>query len=103
MNGTQSAARHARPVPAGPTPPAPAVAPPAPPNNASASATNRQPNGTAVNGTHPPSNQKGKKKAADSPVDPSQMYETLKNRIAILEEEEEHEEEEERRFGKFWI
>jgi hypothetical protein len=27
------------------------------------------------------------------------MYESLKNRIAVLEEEETHEEEEERRFG----
>ncbi|KAI0778975.1 hypothetical protein BD413DRAFT_464917, partial [Trametes elegans] len=51
------------------------------------------------NGTHQPA-QKGKKKAADQPVDPSQMYETLKNRIAALEEEEVHEEEEERRFAE---
>jgi hypothetical protein len=28
------------------------------------------------------------------------MYESLKNRIAALEEEETHEEEEERKFGK---
>lgn len=31
------------------------------------------------------------------------MYETLKNRIAALEEEEVHEEEEERRFGEWHI
>ena len=54
-----------------------------------------------MNGTHAPATQKGKKKAAEQPVDPSQMYETLKNRIAALEEEEVHEEEEERRFGEW--
>ncbi|KAF9820040.1 hypothetical protein IEO21_01702 [Rhodonia placenta] len=97
MNGAQST-RHGRPAPAGATPPAPAAAPPAPPTHPHAQTTNRQPNGTAVNGAHP-STQKGKKKAADPPpVDPSQMYETLKNRIAALEEEEVHEEEEEKRF-----
>ena len=100
-NGAQPT-RHAKPPPTGPTPPAPAAAPPAPPNNAHAhahsSSNARQPNG-AVNGTHAHT-QKAKKKAADPPpVDPSQMYETLKNRIAALEEEEVHEEEEERRFG----
>lgn len=115
MNGTQSA-RHGRPAPAGPTPPAPAAAPPVPPNPAAGTHTNantttsavttpppapaRQTNGASVNGTHAPA-QKGKKKAAEQPVDPSQMYETLKNRIAALEEEEVHEEEEERRFGKW--
>ncbi|KAI1793111.1 hypothetical protein LXA43DRAFT_282216 [Ganoderma leucocontextum] len=117
MNGAQPA-RHARPAPAGPTPPAPAAAPPVPPNSAANTNTNpnasaapppaaapaaapaRQTNGAAaVNGTHAPA-QKGKKKAAEQPVDPSQMYETLKNRIAALEEEEVHEEEEERRFAE---
>lgn len=99
MNGTQSA-RHGRPAPAGPTPPAPAAAPPVPPNSTHAQTAPRTTNGTAVNGTHAPA-QKGKKKAADQPVDPSQMYETLKNRIQVLEEEETHEEEEERRFGEW--
>ena len=57
-----------------------------------------------MNGTHAPATQKGKKKTADPPpVDPSQMYETLKNRIAALEEEEVFEEEEERRFGEFTL
>lgn len=46
-------------------------------------------------------NQKNKKKAEPAPVDPAVMYESLKNRIAALEEEETHEEEEERRFGTF--
>jgi hypothetical protein len=50
---------------------------------------------TQVNGTHP----KGKKKN-DAPVDPAAMYESLKNRIAALEEEEVLEEEEEKRFGE---
>ncbi|OBZ79272.1 hypothetical protein A0H81_01563 [Grifola frondosa] len=99
MNGAQTA-RHGRPAPAGPTPPAPAAAPPVPPNHTHAPPANRQPNGAPVNGTHVPSIQKGKKKAAEQPVDPSQMYETLKNRIAALEEEEVHEEEEERRFAE---
>ncbi|KAI9057736.1 hypothetical protein FKP32DRAFT_1762202 [Trametes sanguinea] len=98
MNGAQTA-RQGRPAPAGPTPPAPAAAPPVPPSTAHTQPGTRPPNGTAVNGTHPPA-QKGKKKAADQPVDPSQMYETLKNRIAALEEEEVHEEEEERRFAE---
>ena len=98
MNGTQSA-RHGRPAPAGPTPPAPAAAPPVPPNSTHAQPASRTTNGAAVNGTHAPA--KGKKKAADQPVDPSQMYETLKNRIAVLEEEEVHEGEEERRFGEW--
>ncbi|KAI0652498.1 hypothetical protein C8Q79DRAFT_103415 [Trametes meyenii] len=98
MNGAQSA-RQGRPVPAGPTSPAPAAAPPVPPNTVHTQPGTRQPNGTVVNGTHTPA-QKGKKKAAEQPVDPSQMYETLKNRIAALEEEEVHEEEEERRFAE---
>lgn len=100
MNGAQAARR---PPPTGPTPPVPATAPPAPPNNAGAQPhaaqappANRQPNGP-VNGTHA-HNQKGKKKN-ESPVDPSQLYESLKNRIATLEEEEIHNEEEERRIG----
>ena len=41
--------------------------------------------------------QKGKKKAES--VDPAAMYETVRNRIAALEEEEVHGEEEERRIG----
>ncbi|KAI0931559.1 hypothetical protein AcW1_001068 [Taiwanofungus camphoratus] len=98
MNGAQTA-RHGRPAPTGVTPPAPAAAPPAPPNPVHAPPSNRQPNGTAVNGTHA-SAHKGKKKAAEQPVDPSQMYETLKNRIAALEEEEVHGEEEERRVAE---
>ena len=101
MNGAQPARR---PPPTGPAPPAPAVAPPAPPNAVAAQPSaaqapptaSRQPNGP-VNGTHAHS-QKGKKKS-EPPVDPSQLYESLKNRIATLEEEEIHNEEEERRIG----
>jgi len=52
-------------------------------------------NHAQVNGAHT----KGKKKN-DTPVDPAAMYESLKNRIAALEEEEVLEEEEERRFGE---
>ena len=52
-------------------------------------------------GQPPPNTQhpKNKKKAEPAPVDPAVMYESLKNRIAALEEEETHEEEEERKFG----
>ena len=97
MNGTQT--RHARPPPAGVTPPpAPVAAPPAPPNHTHPPAAGHKTNGTSVNGSHAPAT-KSKKKAAEQPVDPSQMYETLKNRIAALEEEEVHEEEEERQIG----
>lgn len=49
----------------------------------------------SANAQHP----KNKKKSEPAPVDPAVMYESLKNRIAALEEEETHEEEEERRFG----
>lgn len=42
--------------------------------------------------------QKGKKKA-DLPVDPQAMYESLKSKIAALEEELIHADEEEERFG----
>jgi hypothetical protein len=103
MNGAQQTVGQARPPPTGPTPPAPSSAPPAPPNNAgvlpAAAASppaNRQANGP-VNGTHT-NNQKGKKKS-DPPVDPSQLYESLRSRIATLEEEEIHNEGEERRIG----
>jgi hypothetical protein len=55
---------------------------------------------TAINGNHATHAQHGRgKKKADTPVDPAQMYESLKNRIAALEEEEVLEEEEERQFG----
>ncbi|KAF8910114.1 hypothetical protein CPB84DRAFT_1764646 [Gymnopilus junonius] len=81
--------RQAKPPPAGPAPPAPATAPPAPPNHAS-----------NVNGHPPPAqNAKGKKRN-DVPIDPATMYESLKNRIAALEEEEVLEEEEEKRFAE---
>ena len=109
MNGTTSqaaSARHAKPPPTGPTPPAPVSAPPAPPNNAHASGHNHPPVNRQPNGTHAPTHnqpQKGmkKKNPEPQPVDPSQMYETLKNRIAALEEDAVHEEEEERRFSAF--
>ncbi|KAF8204069.1 hypothetical protein BJ912DRAFT_941810 [Pholiota molesta] len=80
--------RQAKPPPAGPAPPAPVTAPPAPPTHAN-----------NVNGHHAPSNAKGKKRN-DVPIDPATMYESLKNRIAALEEEEVLEEEEERRYAE---
>ncbi|KAI0281197.1 hypothetical protein BGY98DRAFT_959224 [Russula aff. rugulosa BPL654] len=45
-------------------------------------------------------NGKSKKKADPVPIDPAAMYESLKNRIAALEEEEEVVEEEERQFAE---
>lgn len=54
------------------------------------------------NGAHSPGpvGSKGKKKNEPAPVDPAAMYESLRNRIAALEEEEVHEGEEERRFAE---
>ncbi|KAF9567811.1 hypothetical protein CPC08DRAFT_520198 [Agrocybe pediades] len=88
---TQQAAppvRQPKPPPAGPAPPAPLSAPPAPPTQS-----------TNANGHAPAQNNKGKKRN-DAPIDPATMYESLKNRIAALEEEEVLEEEEERRFAE---
>lgn len=84
-----------KPPPAGP---APAVAPPPPPTSAAPKPAAQA--NVAVNGAqgHAQQAQKGKKKAPEA-IDPATMYETVKNRIAALEEEEVHEEEEERRIG----
>ena len=77
--------------PIGPAPPVPTTAPPAPPSH---QIQNRH-----VNGQHT-QNTKGKKRTdPPPPVDPATMYESVRNRIAALEEEEVLEEEEERRFG----
>jgi hypothetical protein len=98
--------RLAKPPPTGPTPPAPATAPPVPPTQSNPvhqppplNRSNQPPphNHTpGANGHH--HSQRGKKRN-DVPVDPATMYESLKNRIAALEEEEVIEEEEERRYG----
>ncbi|KAL4069861.1 hypothetical protein V8B97DRAFT_2008369 [Scleroderma yunnanense] len=92
--------------PTKPAPPAPATASPAPPshtsNNNSNSTNSSNSNKAAtqsaptVNGNH--ANSQKMKKKCDAPVDPAIMYESLKNRIAALEEEEVLEEEEECRF-----
>ena len=108
MNGTnihpsQNAigSRPAKPPPTGLAPSAPAVVPPLLPNHSNPPNVNRtvppHSNNTVVNGTYT-HNQKGKKKN-DTPVDPAAMYESLKSRIAALEEEEVLEEEEEKIFG----
>ena len=77
--------------PIGPAPPVPTTAPPAPPSH-------QTPN-KHVNGQHT-QNTKGKKRTdPPPPVDPATMYESVRSRIAALEEEEVLEEEEERRFG----
>ncbi|KAG6877387.1 hypothetical protein C0992_010159 [Termitomyces sp. T32_za158] len=102
-NHPQTAAtqRAVKPPPAGPAPPPPASVPPTPPthNNATHTPTNRSnPSHNHTPGTNGHQHtQKGKKKN-DAPLDPATMYESLKNRIAALEEEEVLEEEEERRF-----
>ncbi|EGN93091.1 hypothetical protein SERLA73DRAFT_126821 [Serpula lacrymans var. lacrymans S7.3] len=110
MNGANSniqnsSVRVAKPPPTGPAPPAPTIAPPVPPHNAHSAhqpPVNRPPThnntSTPVNGTHSHV-QKGKKKN-EPPVDPAAMYESLKSRIAALEEEEVLEEEEERKFAE---
>jgi hypothetical protein len=107
MNGAATAhtpnasAKLAKPAPAGPAPPAPAAAPPVPPTHSHSAPANRSlpshNHATGVNGAHTQT-AKGKKKT-ETPVDPAAMYESLKNRIAALEEEEVLEEEEEKRFG----
>ncbi|KAK2461437.1 hypothetical protein APHAL10511_005900 [Amanita phalloides] len=73
----------------GPAPPVPTTAPPAPPSHQI-----RQ-----LNGQHT-QNTKGKKRTDPPPVDPLTMYESVRSRIAALEEEEVLEEEEERRFAE---
>jgi hypothetical protein len=87
MNGavtTTTTATVAPPRIAKPPPTGPAPSPP--------SGSARQPHTIVTNG-------KSKKKADSAPMDPAAMYESLKNRIAALEEEEEFVEEEERRYG----
>ncbi|PFH52258.1 hypothetical protein AMATHDRAFT_74319 [Amanita thiersii Skay4041] len=87
-----ASARLPKPHPIGPAPPVPTTAPPAPPSHQSQS---RQ-----VNGQHAQNTTKGKKRADPPPVDPVTMYESVRSRIAALEEEEVLEEEEERRFAE---
>ncbi|KAG2062233.1 hypothetical protein BDR06DRAFT_946370 [Suillus hirtellus] len=109
MNGTNTipsqnaiGSRPAKPPPTGLAPSAPSVAPPLLPNHPNPPIPNRtlppHSNNTVVNGTYT-HNQKGKKKN-DTPVDPAAMYESLKSRIAALEEEEVLEEEEEKIFAE---
>ncbi|KAH9957543.1 hypothetical protein BGW80DRAFT_1380854 [Lactifluus volemus] len=88
MNGavtTTTTATVAPPRIAKPPPTGPAPSPP--------SGSARQPHTIVTNG-------KSKKKADSAPMDPAAMYESLKNRIAALEEEEEFVEEEERRYAE---
>ncbi|KAJ7597456.1 hypothetical protein C8J56DRAFT_920102 [Mycena floridula] len=75
--------------------PAPTSTPPAVPNNSTRTTPHTHTH-THVNGAHP----KGSKKKNDAPMDPATMYESLKSRIAALEEEEVIEEEEEKRFAE---
>lgn len=95
MNGANpNSAPQSLPPPRAPKPPPSGPAPPPPQNIPLQSSSARPPlHPSTVNGA-----QKAKKKN-DAPVDPAAMYESLKNRIAALEEEEVLEEEEERRFG----
>ena len=82
-NGTASTTQHQKPKPVGDLPPAPLAA--------VKGATNGTMNGTSTTG-------KGKKEPP--PPDPAAMYESVRNRIAALEEEEVHGEEEDRRVGQ---
>ncbi|KAI5118264.1 hypothetical protein M0805_008198 [Coniferiporia weirii] len=101
--------RSSKPPPAGPAPPAPGIPPPVPPAAASpAAASTSTPspatvttNGKAPATTNGVATQKGKKGAkADVPVDPQAMYESLKSKIAALEEELNHADEEEFKFAE---
>ncbi|KAH8110693.1 hypothetical protein DFH11DRAFT_1513997 [Phellopilus nigrolimitatus] len=95
-------ARPSKPPPAGPAPPAPApngAAPKPHPHPALGTAT--QP-AAAANGAPTQKGAPGKKGAAkaDTPVDPQAMYESLKSKIAALEEELNHADEEELKFAE---
>jgi hypothetical protein len=109
-----AASKQPKPPPPGPAPPAPVTAPPLPPTGgpqANATRTNgQQPqhhhhhhhhhqHGPVANGQQPQASSGKKGKRADAPLDPATLYESLKNRIAALEEEEEIEEEEERQIS----
>ncbi|KAF9644664.1 hypothetical protein BDM02DRAFT_3174263 [Thelephora ganbajun] len=112
MNGVAQAQAQRPMLPAEPTPvdasPAPSPAQKPTPGNPHPSHPHPRPNQypttqPPAKGGQPPANAhhpKNKKKADPAPVDPAVMYESLKNRIAALEEEETHEEEEERRFAE---
>ncbi|KAI9444578.1 hypothetical protein H4582DRAFT_1909873 [Lactarius indigo] len=89
MNGTMTATTTATTTVALPRTPKP---PPTGPAPAPPSGSVRQPHGAVTN---------GKSKMKDpTPMDPAAMYESLKNRIAALEEEEVFVEEEERRYAE---
>ena len=85
-----------KPPPPGPAPLAPAIRPTQPITHPSPAGKLQQNAPSTINGAH---STKGKKKADAAPVDPSTMYESVKNRIAALEEESILEEEDERRYG----
>ncbi|EIN13927.1 hypothetical protein PUNSTDRAFT_129592 [Punctularia strigosozonata HHB-11173 SS5] len=99
MNGPSTTAARVtpKPPPSGPAPPAPAVAPPVPPSNTQLT-PGKHGTPPVTNGTHPPPTKTNKKKAEPPPVDPAQMYESLKNRIAVLEEDAVQGVEEEKKF-----
>lgn len=99
MNGTASTLGSQQPPPRLAKPPPTGPAPPAP------SPSHALPHNHTHNHTHttrPPVNGKGKKKGEPVPVDPAAMVESLKNRIAALEEDKVIEEEEEKRFGEIF-
>ena len=88
MNGTMTTTSTTTTVALPRTPKPPPTGPaPAPP-----SASVRQPHPAVTNG-------KSKVKVDPAAIDPAAMYESLKSRIAALEEEEVFVEEEERRYG----
>ena len=106
--------RPSKPPPAGPAPPAPGAAPPNPPQanggsggggGQAATPTTTTANGTKATPTVNGATSKAKKGSAkaDTPVDPAAMYESLKNKIAALEEELNHQDEEELKFSESFI
>jgi hypothetical protein len=90
-NASNATKSMAKPPPTGPTPPAPVSARPAQPNGVPASKPPQVANGAARNNRNV--------KRPIEPPDPVTMYESVRSRIAALEEEEVHGEEEERTIG----
>ena len=99
MSTVAPSQRPSKPPPAGPAPPAPAPAPStSSATPASAGSTTSASKAPAPNGTTKTTKKAGK--AAETPVDPQAMYESLKTKIAALEEELNTADEAELKYGK---
>lgn len=85
--------RPTKPPPAGPAPPAP--------SSVSSATTNGRPQTNGNMAQTPKGKKTSARTDASAPVDPHVMYESLKTKIAALEEELNHADEEELKFGEF--